>query len=101
MNLVFDQLSYWQQPGILCITGSAAFDHEVTRLAEQLLAIAIQNGISIDTRSYKPHITLMRKAKALPDIEFEPIIWTTARFCLLESCSLASGVEYQVVRCWE
>jgi 2'-5' RNA ligase len=97
MRLVFDRLSFWKKPGVLCLTATDC-DTRVTALAAQLSAIAIANAITIEDRPYQPHVTLARKAKALPAIEFEPICWHANQFCLVESCSLASGVGYRVLR---
>jgi 2'-5' RNA ligase len=96
MRLIFNGISYWKKPGILCLT-SDDFDRQVAILSEQLAAIAVRNGISIDERAFRPHITLARKVKQTYEVEFEPIAWHADDFCLVESCSLESGVEYRVI----
>ena len=57
-------------------------------------------GLQTDSRPYKPHITLARHAKYLPDINFEPIVWRAELFCLVESCSESGGVSYKVRQQW-
>ncbi|MDD4914234.1 MAG: RNA 2',3'-cyclic phosphodiesterase [Methylococcales bacterium] len=99
MRLTFNGLSYWQKPGILCLT-SNDFDQQVTRLSEQLATIVVRNGVSIDERRFRPHVTLARKARQAFALEFEPIVWRSDDFCLVESCSLADGVEYRVLQRW-
>jgi 2'-5' RNA ligase len=99
MELRFDRLSYWRKPGILCLTGRH-FDREVAVLAEQLAAIAVRYGVTVDERPFKPHVTLVRKAKAPAAVEFEPILWRANAFCLVESCSTPDGVEYRVIKRW-
>jgi len=99
MALRFDRLSYWRKPGILCLT-SQHVDPEAASLARQLAEIATQYGVTIDERPFRPHVTLARKAKAPVVAEFEPIVWISEAFCLVESCSAAEGVAYRVVKRW-
>jgi len=99
MSLVFDRLSFWKKPGVLCLT-STYFDSEIVTLVEQLQAIAGHTGIQIEERMFKPHITLARKAGQSVNVEFSPITWRAEDFCLVESCSLADGVEYRVIGRW-
>lgn len=100
MTLVFDRLEYWKKPAVVCL-GTERGDPAVLNLVEQLTAAATQNGISVDQRPYKPHVTLLRKAKALDgEIKFEPIVWRADGFCLMESCSTPHGVEYRLMKRW-
>ena len=99
INIVFDQLSYWQKPGILCLTASHT-EPELLSLVDQLTTIAKKLSIKVDERPYLPHVTLARKAKAPIELSFEPIIWQADSFCLFESCSSDNGVEYRVLNSW-
>ena len=99
LSLCFDQLSFWKKPGILCLT-CRDFSQDVVTLSEQLAVIAKHNAVAVEERPFQPHITLARKAKQAETSEFEPIIWQTQAFCLVESCSLATGVEYRVLKRW-
>ena len=97
--LTFDQLSYWSRPRILCLSCSQLVD-EVEELVAALNLEVSSCGLQTDTRPYKPHITLARHAKYLPDIKFEPIVWRAESFCLVESCSEPGGVCYKVKQQW-
>ena len=97
--LTFDQLSYWNKPRILCLSCSQPVD-EVGKLVATLNIKVESCGLQTDTRPYKPHITMARHAKYLPDIKFEPIIWRSESFCLVESCSEPGGVYYTVKQQW-
>jgi 2'-5' RNA ligase len=99
-ELVFDTLSYWGCPKILCLTCRQAVPDEAMVLAAALMEVALNCGLQIDTRPYIPHITLARKARYLPDAQFEPIIWPAETFCLVESCSGPDGVCYKVIQQW-
>lgn len=100
MRLTFDRLQYWKKPAVVCLCAEQ-FDTAVSSLVEQLNAAAIEHQIEVDRRSYKPHVTLLRKAKSLPDISFDPILWQIDGFCLVESCSTPAGVEYRMLKRWQ
>lgn len=100
MELVFDRLSFWKKPAILCLTCTNG-DPGTAALAAQMAAIAVQNGVEIDERPFQAHITLIRKAQAPVEVGFEPIVWRAKAFCLVESCSLPGGVRYQVIKRWD
>ncbi len=99
-TLIFDNLSYWSKPGILCQTCRQSVPEEAVILASALSAVAADCGLQTDTRPYTPHITLARHARHLPNIEVEPIAWHAEAFCLIESCSEPDGVRYKVIQSW-
>ncbi|MGZ4968111.1 MAG: RNA 2',3'-cyclic phosphodiesterase [Methylobacter sp.] len=99
-TLTFDSLSYWNKPGILCLTCRQSVPEEAVMLASALSAVAAACGLQTDIRPYTPHITLARHARHLPDIAVEPIAWHAEAFCLIESCSEPDGVRYEVVQRW-
>lgn len=109
-ELVFDHLSYWRRPRILCLSCQQATQEdglkdagvvaEAAMLAAALAEAAANCGLQTDTRPYTPHITLARHARYLPDVKFEPIIWRAGAFCLVESCSEPGGVIYKVIQQW-
>lgn len=100
MSLKFDRLSYWRKPAIGCLTTSLRVDAAIVSLVEQLTAIAERNGITVDKRPFKPHVTLLRKLKAPLQCEFAAIPWHGYEFCLVESCASSHGVLYQVIERW-
>lgn len=100
MTLDFNQLNFWKKPAVVCL-GTERIDPAVSNLVDQLTQAAIQNEIKVDQRPYKPHVTLLRKAKALPDVTCKPILWQADEFCLVESCSTSDGVEYRVIQRWK
>lgn len=98
--LTFDRLSYWQKPRILCLTCQQPAPNEALILTNALEKAAANCGLRTDTRPYTPHITLARHADYLPEAKIEPLIWRAESFCLVESCSEADGVRYQVIAQW-
>lgn len=99
-ELTFDSLSYWSRPKILCLTCLQPAPKDAMILASALTAAAENCGLQTDTRPYTPHITLARHVRYLPDVKFEPFIWRTEAFCLVESCSEPGGVNYKVIQQW-
>lgn len=97
--LAFDRVEYWKKPAIVCLSADRV-DRVLSTWVENLTVAALENGVSVDPRPYKPHVTLLRKAKQLPPAEFEPIIWPAAGFCLVESCATPEGVAYRVLQRW-
>jgi 2'-5' RNA ligase len=100
MRICFDRLAYWKKPTIVCLDSSEQTDRNLLSLVESLNFAASQNGIAVEQRPYVPHVSLLRKAKFLPPLQFEPISWQSQSFCLVESCSTPGEVEYRVLQRW-
>jgi 2'-5' RNA ligase len=98
--LLFDSLSYWKIPGILCLTSQQPVPKEAMILTAALKSAVEKYGLHTDLRPYIPHITLARHARYLPDVKIEPINWRSEAFCLVESCSEPEGVFYKVRERW-
>ncbi|WP_404359636.1 RNA 2',3'-cyclic phosphodiesterase [Methylotuvimicrobium sp. KM1] len=99
VTIHFDELSFWRKPGIICLTSSHPDDKSMI-LAEHLSTMVSSFDYPIDERSYRPHVTLIRKAKQSVQTKFDPIIWHSNSFCLVESCSAPGGVDYRVIQQW-
>ncbi len=99
VKIRFNRLSFWKKPGILCLTSSTT-SANLVQLVNDLNTIAKAFNIKLDTRPYKPHITLMRNANTLSAVEFEPVIWRSHAFCLVKSHTGLHGVEYEVIKDW-
>jgi len=95
----FNQLSYWQKPGVLCLTANEGVTG-LLDLVGQLTPFAEKSAIPLDGLPYQAHVTLARKAKQSVELAFETIVWQADAFCLFESCSTGNGVEYRVLKRW-
>ena len=75
--------------------GTSSCPTELKRLVNHLKSIALQCGIELDTRPYKPHVTLFRKVQKaeFPDKLFD-ITWKVKEFHLLESISHENTTIY-------
>ncbi|WP_411726629.1 RNA 2',3'-cyclic phosphodiesterase [Methyloglobulus sp.] len=99
ITLRFDHLNFWKKPGVLCLTATDN-SPKLMALVDNLAIVARKLDIPIDERPFKPHVTLAKKAKEPMTLEFEPIIWHSKSFCLVESCPLSNGVEYRIIEQW-
>lgn len=97
-TLVFDRLEYWQESGVLCLTCS--YVDAATRLAEDLSISLRALGIKLDTRPYRPHLTLARNVSAKPEVTFTPLRWCATEFALVESVSESFGSVYKPLQFW-
>lgn len=73
---------------------------ELINLAEELHKGVLSCGIQLDTRPFKPHLTLMRKVKRLDVQPIIPVNWSVHDFCLVSSVSKPDAVEYKVLYRW-
>jgi 2'-5' RNA ligase len=98
-TLTLDQLGYWPKPRIVWL-GATAAPPELIALVAELNGIAARSGFPVDTRPYAPHITLMRKVRALKGGPVAPLQWEARSFSLMESQSTPQGVRYVELRRW-
>jgi 2'-5' RNA ligase len=98
LSITIDCLEFWRKPQVLCLTGQS--NPKLLTLVSFLSEISEAQSIVIDRRPYIPHITIARKARAKPNVEFEPILWHSDSFCLVQSSSSRQGSAYHIVREW-
>ena len=65
----------------------------VQRLSNQLCAL----GYRTDGRGFKPHITLVRRARAAKYFVFTPVTWHVETIVLAASERLPQGPRYTVI----
>ena len=66
-------------------------------LHQALKHISHDLGFHTEERAYKPHVSLLRKAKTQPEHAIEPIPWKVDRYCLIESKLKDNGVQYEIL----
>jgi 2'-5' RNA ligase len=101
-DLVLDRTEFWRGPGIICLGASSAPD-ALKILAAELAKNLRVTGFELETRPFRAHLTLARKARRLPaDFEFaDPVHWSVGSFCLIESRQEQAGSSYVVLRSWD
>lgn len=94
-TVLLDQLELWPGPAVYCLTG--VLQHPgLVQLDQQLQRAALQAGFSPPQHALRPHITLARKAKKLPDVAPKPpqLLLAPDQLILYHSLSTATGVKY-------
>lgn len=99
-TLSIDRWGHFHKPGILWL-GITEIPDQLNQLFKQIKAIVAKHIKGVPLKKFKPHITMLRKAKSLPQVhDFEPIEWQINSFVLVESILRSEGVEYKVLQEW-
>lgn len=97
-RLRFDRLGYWQRPRIACLEAASvprALETLVGRLEDLVRAF----DCPPEERAYRPHITLLRRARPFEPLPLaRPLELEWADFALVESVSRPGGVEYRPLK---
>lgn len=73
----------------------------LTDLVNELEKYCQQCGLPAEQKTFKPHVTLLRKAKIFETQEKINLpVWKVNEFVLLESVSVDAGVEYRELKRW-
>lgn len=99
-SLTLDTTGYWSVPAIFW-AGMQQVPDELLSLVKSLRKCARKQKLKVETRSYKPHVSLARKVKQrIQSDRPVNIEWQVDRFVLVESCQIEGGVEYRVIHEW-
>jgi 2'-5' RNA ligase len=100
-ELSIDHTGYWSRPRIFWASPGES-PQALSQLVADLNHALMGCGYEPQRRSYKPHVTLYRKARqVVPSQLAEPIIWSVNEFVLACSANQGlSGGRYQVLRRW-
>ena len=99
-TLELDAFDYWQKPAIILMQPSSP-PEELQGLVSLLHHNLKDCGFRPEKRKYRPHVTLVRKAKPLSDqTPKQPIEWQVNQFCLYVSSSRPNPPRYQVIDQW-
>ena len=101
-QLNFDRWGGWRRPGIVW-AGCGATPPQLVALVQALQQGLREIGLAIEERTFSPHVTLLRNARAadlgaLPPLD--PIVWPVEDFVLVESQSAAGGAAYRIIDRW-
>jgi 2'-5' RNA ligase len=97
-RLTFDRLEYWPRPKVASLS-AATVPPELQALVDQLNAILVDLGLAPEDRAYRPHITVVRGARAFTTERLSQRITTEwSGFRLMESVTGPSGVTYVPVK---
>lgn len=96
-----EKLGYWPRQGIVWLAPA-----EMTRGLESLQTALVHTlardcGCPPASRSFRPHLSLMRKARRRPaQTTIAPLVWRVDRFVLVRAYTHSTGVEYELLNHW-
>jgi len=100
-RLELNQIDYWKRPRILWC-GPDLTPEPLRKLVHDLEQGLVHCGFEPEQRTYKPHVTLVRKARhSLAQPLIEPIVWQPREFVLAGSHSGPKPPRYRLLDRWE
>lgn len=102
ITLRFDHVECWMSAGLACLR-PAEVPAALTRLAEQLNTGLQLSGFAVESRNFKPHVTLVRHIAVVgPSIPVWPVVeWRVPVMALVRSRLTPEGSEYAVMHEWD
>ena len=99
-HVVFDALSHWRGPQVLCLTARET-PAALVALVEALRRELEARGFMVERREFQAHLTLARGVLRRPRIEeFELVRWPAREFTLVESVTGPAGSRYERRAAW-
>jgi 2'-5' RNA ligase len=93
-RLGFDRLEFWARPKVASLA-AATVPTELASLVASLNLVLQEVGVMPEDRTYRPHITVVRNARAFPTERLTQRATTEwSSFELMESVSGPGGVSY-------
>jgi 2'-5' RNA ligase len=96
----FDRVEYWRKPQVVCLVASRV-PTGLAALVTQLRAELATEGFAIESRPFRPHVTLARKVRSAAGTRLEPpFLWQTKGFALVRSVTDPAGSRYEPLDWW-
>ncbi len=94
----FDKAEFWPRPKI-AVLATQTVPAELERLLAALNGVLTDAGIVTESRSYRPHITIVRKARSFETQRLaQPALIEWSGFELIETVSAARDVTYRPLK---
>lgn len=99
-ELCFDRVEHWPRPQVLVAVPSA-LPAAATQLAASLGAALARGAFEVESRPWRPHVTLARKVvRPAAGSTLKPVRWPVTALSLVESLAVPGGVRYAVIERW-
>lgn len=93
-RLAFDRLEFWPRPKVACLV-AATVPAGLEKLVRSLQSVLREAGVTPDDRTYRPHITVSRNARAFTTERLtHRATFEWSGFELVESVSGPGDVDY-------
>ena len=98
IRLRFDRLSHWAAPKV-AVLQTATVSPELEKLVSSIEQAMLPFGIEPKERTYRPHITVSRRARSFTEIRLaRPVELQWTEFDLVESTQVRGEVHYRPLK---
>jgi 2'-5' RNA ligase len=101
LDLVFDQVEFWEKPRVLVATtssASAAGNAVAEALNRTLERETSRAGMHSDVKPFHSHVTLARKVgRVTHELAMQPVTWRLSELALINSRTDPEGSVYTVL----
>jgi 2'-5' RNA ligase len=99
--LSFDSLGAWRASGVAWI-GPSVLPPALLTLHSTLADALVAAGFELESRPFRPHVTLARRClQPLPRARCAPILWRADQLFLIGSELLPEGPVYRNLAAWD
>ena len=99
-NLTIQETGYWKHPQII-YAQAESYPTALLFLTESLRNELSKAKFVFDNKTFKPHVTLIRKAKCLAGTRLaKPIQWHAKEWRLIQSKQTNYGIDYIPLQRW-
>jgi 2'-5' RNA ligase len=97
-RLRFDRVEFWPRPKVASLV-AAVVPPELQQLVDAQNALLADFGVQVEDRAYRPHITLVRRARPFESQRLAQPAFVEWSSCeLVESVSQPGGVTYRPLK---
>ena len=97
-RLRFDRVEFWPRPKVASLVASTV-PPELQRLVDAQNAVLADFGVPVEDRTYRPHITVVRRARPFETQRLaQPAVMEWAGVELVESVSQPGGATYRPLK---
>ena len=97
-RLRFDRVEFWPRPKVASLVAPTV-PPELQRLVDALNALLADFGVPVEERTFRPHITVVRRARPFETQRLaQPAVVDWTGFELVESISQPGGATYRPLK---
>lgn len=99
-TLQLDTLGFWSRPQVVWL-GCEKVPPAMQRLVGELQKVMQGCGLEAERRPFRPHVTLLRRARRGPQRPAAPLLeWAVRGFVLVASETRPEGARYHILNSW-
>jgi 2'-5' RNA ligase len=98
-DLVLDRVGYFPGAHVVWI-GPSAIPTGLARLKAELDRELLRFCLPVEPQAYQPHVTCLRGARDMPDVEPFRIEWQVCQFALMRSPQEPDAEQYEPLNRW-